>query len=438
MSPMKIGVVMIACVLLAAGCGADDPEEPTQPEQAVVRVPQDAPDITAAVDQVAPGGLVLVAPGTYQESVTITKAGVTLRGLDRNQVILEGDGKRTNGITVGAASVTVENLTVRNYLLNGVLVTGVLDEHNVGIGRGSDGYEHLDTEKYPPVHGFSVRYVTAVNNGLYGIYAFNRNDGTIADSYASGSADSGIYVGQCESCNIVVTRNVAEHNAVGYENANASGVTIAANRFTDNRVGLTMLSDYQEAYAPQRRSVVVGNLVAGNNEEQSPEQADGGFGVGIGLAGTDGVVVVRNRVEDNQSMGLAVAPTEDLPAVRNRVARNEFAGNRVDVSFASSAQSGGTAANCVRVPGAITSPSPLPGSVTCGSGGLGEAVEALPMVAAPPGIPFLDVPFPPDMPGLPGDLADLPYGPVTEPEEIDVDALGVPPRGYLPDSSRVR
>ena len=74
--------------------------------------------------------------------------------------------------------------------------------------------------------------MTAHNNGLYGIYAFDAQHGVIADSYASGSADSGLYVGQCRDCDILVRDNVAERNAVGFENANASGpLVITGNRF---------------------------------------------------------------------------------------------------------------------------------------------------------------------------------------------------------------
>lgn len=77
------------------------------------------------------------------------------------------------------------------------------------------------------------------------LYAFNARNGIIDYNYASGSADSGIHVGQCKPCGILVRGDTAERNAVGYENTNPSGpLWIVGNRFTGNRVGMTIGSDY--------------------------------------------------------------------------------------------------------------------------------------------------------------------------------------------------
>jgi hypothetical protein len=430
-----VGLIVALGLLggLSAGCGA---EERTRPLQQVVRVPQDEPTIADAVDRVLPGGLVLVGPGTYRESVTIRKNDITVRGTDRNAVVLDGEGKRPNGVVVGSAGVVVENLTTKNYLLNGVLVTGVIDRSGVGIGRGSDGYHHLDTAQYPPVPDFAVRYVTAVDNGLYGIYAFNRQHGTIEHSYASGSADSGFYVGQCEHCDILVTDNVAEYNAVGYESANSTGVSVVRNRFSRNRVGLTMSSDYQEAFAPQRAALVAGNLVSGNDAAQTPEQADGGFGIGIGLGGSVGVRVLRNRIEHNASAGLLVSPAEDLPAEGNTASGNVYAGTGTDLAFWSSAQSDGTRPNCLERPaGATTYPTPWPALVACDRGAL-DQVPPFRLRPAPPGVPFLDVPGPGPLPTMPGDTASLPYRRAQAPTPVDLETVVVPPATWLARSAR--
>lgn len=116
--------------------------------------------------------LVLVSPGVYRETVRLRTPGVVLRGTDRNGVIIDGEVRRANGIVVTAPRVAVENLTVRDHTLNGVLVTGVSDDSG-GLARGSSGYTRLDPAKFPPLQGFRVSYVTASNNALYGIYAFN-------------------------------------------------------------------------------------------------------------------------------------------------------------------------------------------------------------------------------------------------------------------------
>ncbi|HEY6687699.1 MAG TPA: hypothetical protein VI094_15965, partial [Propionibacteriaceae bacterium] len=57
----------------------------------------------------------------------------------------------------------------------------------------------------------------------YGIYAFDSADGLFEHSYASGSPDSGFYIGQCHPCDAVVDQVVAERNALGYSGTNAGG-----------------------------------------------------------------------------------------------------------------------------------------------------------------------------------------------------------------------
>ena len=89
------------------------------------RVPQDYPTIQNGVDAANPGDLVLIDKGTYVESVFVTTPSITLRGVDRNSVILDGKFEFGTGIMVGGNGVAVENMTARNYTLNGFFWTAV-------------------------------------------------------------------------------------------------------------------------------------------------------------------------------------------------------------------------------------------------------------------------------------------------------------------------
>ncbi|MFI0939604.1 nitrous oxide reductase family maturation protein NosD [Streptomyces sp. NPDC021020] len=436
--PARLASLALAAALIAlgGGCGPAGPDAKDAGGADVVRVPAQAPTIQAAVDRARPGGLVLVSPGVYHETVRIRTERVVLRGTDRNRVVIDGQGRRNNGVVVTARGVSVENLTVRNHLLNGVLVTGMTDGAD-GIARGSDGYTRLDPARFPPLTGFRVRYVTAHANGLYGIYAFNARDGVLEDNHASGSADSGLYVGQCKPCRILVRGNVAEYNAVGYEGTNASGdMWVLGNRFTRNRVGMTVDSEYLEAYVPQSGATVAGNLVADNTEAATPEQADGGFGIGIGIAGGTDNDIRRNLVTGNSRAGIVLASTEDLPPLRNRVTANTATGNGVDIAYQASQRAPGQG-NCLQGNTAHrTLPAALAATAPCPRGNARSAGAVPRLTPAPAGIPFLDVAPPPAQPQMPH-AATAPAAPATGlPGAVHPESVPLPGPGLLAAGSR--
>ena len=159
-------------------CGADSNDVVK-----TIRVPADRPSIQAAVDAARPGDMVLVDAGTYNEAVKIDTKQITLRGMDRNAVVLDGGDKLANGVTVTADGVAVENMTIHSYTQNAVLFNGATsDDGSVDpdVVYGSAEYV-LD--------GYRAAYLTTYNNGLYGIYAFAARNGTIEHSYASGHPD---------------------------------------------------------------------------------------------------------------------------------------------------------------------------------------------------------------------------------------------------------
>ena len=366
--------------------------------------------------------MVLVESGTYQEQVEVDVPGLTLRGADRNGVVLDGGHELTNGIVVTANGVAVENLTVRNYRQNGLLFNGAGGDRELapdavyGAGEGA-------------LAGYRARYITANNNGLYGIYAFAARDGLIEHSYASGSPDSGIYVGQCKPCNTVITDSVAENNAIGYYGTNASGdVYVVNSEFRGNRLGLTPNSQRMEQLAPQIETVIAGNLVIDNDNPQAPAIAAGFFGGGIAIGGGTQNTVIHNRVVGHDAYGIGLVDLNDFDPIGNRIEGNVLSGNTLDLYFESSVGQLATFDNCFTGNEYDTSlPADIERLLSCDAAAGDLPPSALAPLPAPPNVDYRQVPLPGPQPSMPGDVTVLPDGPATVPTFPDVTTIATPP-----------
>ena len=319
---------------------------------AVRRVPSAYPTIQSAVDAADPGDLVLVDRGVYREEVTVTTPSLTIRGADRNQTVVDGEFVRGNGIAVLADGVTLENLTARNAVLNGFSWTGIT--------------------------GFRGRWLTAYNNGDYGIYAFGATDGLLEHSYASGTPGSGFSIGGCHPCRIVIRDVAAERNAIGFSGANSGGdLYVVSSVWRNNRSGLAL-------EPPQRQTVIAANLIVGNSNRSAPAAAPSAaaFGNGVLIAGGVGNVVERNVVADHQQHGILITPMYDRnwwPA-RDNVVRN----NRVVRSGRADLALGGPSSfgNCFAGNGhAVAAPAGLELLHGCGGLRLPLGFDPLPLVS---------------------------------------------------------
>ena len=339
-------------------------------------VPGDFDTIQAAVNAAEPTDWILVGEGDYHEhasqdsGVLIRTPGLHLRGMDRNEVVIDGtlpdhdrcdaaadaqdfgplDGDNhpvgRNGIVVDPAAdgsadgVTIENLTVCNFLSSA-------DGHNGNEiwWNGGDGTGHQW------LGGFGGDYLTATTTysdlsggapaATYGIFVSNTHGpGAITQSSASNMADAAFYVGACPDCNVTLDHVRGQHSAQGYSGTNSGGhLLITDSEFDDNLKGIAPNSQNDDdAPSPQDGAcpsgspppadahtceVIRNNLVHDNNDPSVPRLAGitaAGIGTGIIVAGGRNDTIIDNVVTHNGLFGIVVADipdTETPPPIAN-------------------------------------------------------------------------------------------------------------------------
>jgi hypothetical protein len=425
--------------------------DPSSAGPGVIEVPGDHPTIQAAVDAANPGDLILIAPGVYHEAVNVITDNITIRGLDRNEVILDGEFELDNGIRVlGANGVAIENMTAQNYSRNGFFWTGA--------------------------EGYRGSYLTSYRTGDYGIYAFDSVKGQLEHSYAAGSPDAGYYIGQCYPCDAVIDNVIAEHNGLGYSGTNAGGNLLIINStFRFNRAGVVPNSGSYELCYPERETTIVGNLVYSNNQPDTPAISVAILAMGNGILPAGGVrnTIERNRVWDHNRTGIGLVPfleegpnddmppsdqwdrtcdeqkaapiADEIPEVllwnpqENRVVGNVVSDSReADLAVATADSDLSTLGNCFSGNEfATTAPTDLETLAPCEGAGSGDwtlgdlnVIRWLAEVdSLPPAVFYRDAPLPPRpvLENMP-DAATAPARPAIDvPFAVDLDAIGVPP-----------
>lgn len=286
--------------------------------------------IQAAVDAAPDGGTVFVRPGTYPESVTITRP-LQLVGLGGpGAVVIQDPGGLDNGIVArNITGVSLINLTVRGFSRNGVFLVGV------------DGF-------------LLFRLITdQLREGAYGLFPVRSRNGLIAHCTATGADDAGIYVGQSE--NVAVVHNEAYGNVIGLEAENVKQNVWAHNHGYENAAGMLAIllppSQYISVLHAEEL-LIAHNRFTDNNGENYGEEGDLAAlvpsGTGLLVIGFDDTVVRDNRVTGNGFVGIGLASTatiwaltgrdptplaaidphpDNVQIVRNRVTGNGFAGS---------------------------------------------------------------------------------------------------------------
>jgi parallel beta-helix repeat protein len=256
--------------------------------------------IQKVVNEASPGTTILIEPAVYRQTVTISTPNLALVGIidsKGNRPVLESPSGADTGVTVVSASggqlngFRIANITVRDFRGSGLLLEGV---------------SH-----------FLIANVNARNNAEYGIFPVFSANGVITACSASGSNDTGIYVGQ--SNNISIQGNLAFDNVNGIEIENSSNVTASHNECRQNTVGILedLLPGLTIEVSSNNR--LVANFVHNNNRPNTAVAGDiASFepsGIGILIVGGDSTVAKFNIVTGNGYAGIVLISGLELIAL---------------------------------------------------------------------------------------------------------------------------
>ncbi|GAB2850980.1 right-handed parallel beta-helix repeat-containing protein [Streptomyces deserti] len=313
----------LACTaaLVGTGIGAAPPVE--GPQTHLVRPGE---SIQKAVDAAQPGDTVLLAPGTFRESVRVTTSGLTLRGKGPRTVIkpaakaANSCAKAGNGICVeGTESRPVEHTTIAALTLSGFAKNGLW----------ATGTDRL-----------TVRRVTAEKNGQWGLAQENSVRGMFTYNIARNNGDAGVFLantvtaekGAMDTLGTVVARNRLEGNRIGLTVRRLRNLTVAYNDATANCAAVFVVGDETR---PRAGALTVrDNRVVANNK-YCPKTPRLPFlqGSGIVLTGAEDTLVTRNAVADNRgtsplSGGVVIFKSMvGAKSERNRITDNTLRNN---------------------------------------------------------------------------------------------------------------
>jgi hypothetical protein len=351
-------------------------------------VPGQYATIQAAVDAASPHDWVLVGPGDYKTTSSRTVSGsgeiypaavlistpdLTLRGMDRNAVVVDGTKPGTpqcgsapaeqnfgdattagpgglNGVMVWkAANVAVENMTACNFLAgaggDAGTVGGSGSTYITGNGFWwNGGYDSATIGGY----GFTGSYLTATSTYFddsstqsaasaaeYGIFSSDWSGGLWDQVYTSNMNDSGIYIGACQQqCGQTIDQAWSEYNALGYSGSNSGGsLVVEDSQFDNNEDGFDTNSQNGDNPPPQDGTcpdnavspitgthscwVFLHNYVHDNNNPNVPsagEAAAGPVGTGMSLSGARNDTVMDNTFANNGAWGTIMVPYPDSGA----------------------------------------------------------------------------------------------------------------------------
>jgi len=198
-------------------------------EASVIQVPKEHKMIQAALDIAKKGDTIIVAPGKYQEELSL-KDGVTLQG---------------SGET-SALNLTVKALNVKNAVISDFALTGGTKDSHFGIFCRNAEVTIKNMTIVGFHHGISsetskiiVQNNTITDSFNIGIYVTTDSEALIEDNQVISNTGPGMIISSSDRQILIVGNTLKRNDAAGIECTNASP-TIRRNFIMQNTFGILL------------------------------------------------------------------------------------------------------------------------------------------------------------------------------------------------------
>jgi parallel beta helix pectate lyase-like protein len=303
---MSVLAVAFAAGLSIAYAGAASASSSAIASKRIVIGPHQS--IQRAVDNAKPGTTIVLRPGVYHQMVLIRKDKITLRGSGARRTVIKPPRHATSNLCTMVFGETGICIVAKKATSTGRVIKTVRSDtiSNLSVV----GFRSSGVFGYGTV-GLTVRHVTAINDGDYGISRFNSTETRFTQDVAIGNHEAGFYVGDSPDADTVVRDDRAVGNQLGIFIRHAREVMVSRNYVAGNCQGILVLDDGQSGGAGN--ALITKNIVIHNNKS-CPRTADtpGLQGGGILLLGATHTRVIANFVKGNagqqiNSGGIVVA-----------------------------------------------------------------------------------------------------------------------------------
>jgi hypothetical protein len=298
-------------------------------EAGTTRVVHPGESIQAAVDASGPGDTVLVESGTYAQSVGIHTSGITLKGEGAKLV----PPATTKGFDCVEHHVVGDGICIfagnpgdpHAPILDGVKVQGM-----TVVGFPDTGIFAINETN------LTYNRNTAIDNGGYGMAAFQTVGTQMLHNTATGAHEANFYLGDSPGANAIVRANVS-HDAQGWGIfiRDSQFLTVQDNDIRGNCVGMLVLADNP---GPAGNVVARHNTILANNAVCPGGEGPPLSGVGVALAGAHDVTLQENVISGNVaagptvfSGGVVLATIATTPPTNNVITKNSIVQNSTDI-----------------------------------------------------------------------------------------------------------